>query len=170
MSTHRNDTSAVPAAACRTCGGWRSSGGMAQHAHETTPVMGRTGCTCNAGINQLPYAEGIVTTASAFVAGVRAIQASPTAEPLIAAARAAHGSLPAVALAALAGTDRRVRLFLGDPETGRDWGEENDVTGYVGRSTGPSKVPLLLATRRSMGGGAILVDCVLRMLVDGCEI
>lgn len=110
-----------------------------------------------------------MTTASAFVAGVRAIQASPTAEPLIAAAIAAHGSLPAVALAALAGTDRRVRLFLGDPETGRDWGEENDVTGYVGRSTGPSKVPLLLATRRSMGGGAILVDCVLRMLVDGRE-
>ena len=55
MSTHRNDTSNVPAAACPTCGGWHSSGGMSQHAHETTPVLGRTGCTCNGGVNQLPY-------------------------------------------------------------------------------------------------------------------
>jgi hypothetical protein len=97
------------------------------------------------------------------------ITAPESAAPLIAVAREAVDSLPINALPLLAGRDVRVRLFLGDPTTGRDWGEENDVTGYVGRSTGPTKVPLLLATRRSMGGGAILVENVLRMLVDERE-
>ena len=114
-----------------------------------------------------------MTTASAFAANVRAAgaaNASDNGRALIAVARQAYNSLPEVALAALAGTGRRVRLFYGDPATGRDWGDENDVTGYVGRSTGTDKVPLLLATPRSTGGGAILVSSVLRMLVDGCEI
>lgn len=50
----------------------------------------------------------------------------------------------------------RLRLFLGDTKTGRDWGEENDTIGRVGRSTGRIKVPLLFRTSRSSGGGAIL--------------
>jgi len=88
---------------------------------------------------------------------------------LVVVATEAHNSLPAVALPRLAGSAKRVRLFYGDPETGRDWGEENDVTGYVGLSTGTVKAPLLLASRRSTGGTAISVDRVLRMLVDGVE-
>jgi len=71
-------------------------------------------------------------------------------------------------------TGTRIRLYLGDPATGRDWGEENDVTGFIGQSVGwghnPQKVPLLLHSRRSSGGGAILVDNVLRILADGREV
>jgi len=38
----------------------------------------------------------------------------------------------------------QLRLFLGDTQTGRDWMEENDVVGRIGRSTGQMKVPLLI--------------------------
>jgi hypothetical protein len=57
----------------------------------------------------------------------------------------------------------RVRLFLGDVATGKAWNEENDVTGTIGRSTGLYKVPLLIASSRSMGGGAILDHCIMRI-------
>jgi hypothetical protein len=61
------------------------------------------------------------------------------------------------------GTGERVRLFLGDPDTGRDWNEEHDVAGRIGRSTGPTKVPLLIASRRSMGGPQLLDYCIVRI-------
>jgi hypothetical protein len=63
-----------------------------------------------------------------------------------------------------------VRLFLGDATTGKDWLEENDVAGYLGRSTGPVKVLLLLKSKQSSGGPAILCDCIVRLLVDGREV
>jgi hypothetical protein len=59
--------------------------------------------------------------------------------------------------------NRLIRIFLGDPKTGRDWCEENDVVGRIGRSTGSQKVPLLLAEEENWGG-AILTDCVLRIM------
>lgn len=67
-------------------------------------------------------------------------------------------------------TGARVRLFLGDRETGKDWNEENDVTGFIGRSSGPIKIPLLLRTKSSSGGGSILCDCIVRLLVNGREV
>ena len=57
----------------------------------------------------------------------------------------------------------RLHISLGDPADGRDWLEENDINGYVGRSMGPVKVPLLIANRRSLGGGAILDHCIVRI-------
>ncbi len=57
----------------------------------------------------------------------------------------------------------RLHISLGDPETGDDWLEEFDVYGYIGRSMGPIKVPLLIANRRSLGGGAILDHCIVRI-------
>jgi len=63
----------------------------------------------------------------------------------------------------LIGKGVRVRLFLGDTETGRDWCEEYDVTGTISLSMGPQKVPILLASKRSSGGGAILTHCILRI-------
>lgn len=42
-----NDLTDIPAAACNKCGGWTSFGGMSQHSKTTTPVLGRTGCTCH---------------------------------------------------------------------------------------------------------------------------
>lgn len=61
------------------------------------------------------------------------------------------------------GDGQLIRIFLGDPKTGRDWCEENDVVGRVGRSTGSQKVPLLLCDGESWGG-AILTECVLRIM------
>ena len=52
---------------------------------------------------------------------------------------------------------------MGDTDTGWDWLEEFETHGYVGRSIGPVKVPLLVANRRSLGGGAILTHCVVRI-------
>lgn len=60
-------------------------------------------------------------------------------------------------------TGRRIRLHYGDRDTGRDWLEEHDVTGSVGRSMGPLKVPLMIHNARSHGGGAILTDCIVRI-------
>lgn len=65
---------------------------------------------------------------------------------------------------------QRVRLFYGDRVTGRDWGEENDVTGTVSASTGWFKCLIIIANARSSGGLAILTGCIVRMLVDGREV
>jgi len=55
-----------------------------------------------------------------------------------------------------------VRLWYGDPDTGKTWLEEHDLVGKVGRSTGILKVPLLVA-KGDDGGGAILTANVLRI-------
>ncbi len=57
----------------------------------------------------------------------------------------------------------RIHVSFGDAATGLDWLEEFDAHGYVGRSMGPVKVPLLVANRRSTGGGAILDHCIVRI-------
>lgn len=59
----------------------------------------------------------------------------------------------------------KIRLYYGDKETGRDWCEEYDTRGTVGRSTGAIKIPLLIKTSRSSGGGAILTDCIVKLVV-----
>ncbi len=58
---------------------------------------------------------------------------------------------------------RRVRLYYGDTKTGQDWNEEFDTMGTVGRSTGNIKIPLLISNARSMGGGAILDHCIVKI-------
>jgi len=67
--------------------------------------------------------------------------------------------------------DTLVRVFYGDTLTGRDWGEEFDTVGYVGRSTGTQKVPLLIERLlhgqrfvRACGGNAILDHCIVRIM------
>ena len=57
----------------------------------------------------------------------------------------------------------RVRIFLGDRATGREWGEEHDVAGYMGRSTGTRKIPLMINNRRSLGGPGLLDHCILKL-------
>lgn len=57
----------------------------------------------------------------------------------------------------------RIHVSFGDASTGLDWLEEWDITGYVSRSMGSIKVPLLVANRRSTGGGAILDHCIVRI-------
>lgn len=58
---------------------------------------------------------------------------------------------------------QRLRLYYGDVKTGRSWMDEHDMVGYIGRSMGMLKVPLLMETKRS-GGGAILTDCIVRII------
>lgn len=78
---------------------------------------------------------------------------------------------------------RRFRIFYGDTDRpdfeqvhgrqsnpGEDWGEEYEVTGTIGRSTGWKPIPLLIHNSRSMGGGAIMTDCIVRILIDGREV
>lgn len=57
----------------------------------------------------------------------------------------------------------RLHISLGDTGSGRDWLEEFETHGYISRSMGLTKVPLILANRRSMGGGAILDHCIVRI-------
>lgn len=57
----------------------------------------------------------------------------------------------------------RIRVWYGDTDTGKAWAEEYDVLGYVGRSTGGVKIPLLVHNRNSFGGGGILDHCIVRI-------
>ena len=68
-------------------------------------------------------------------------------------------------LESMRGTNTRVRLFLGDTETGEAWADAYGVCGTIGRSMGPVKVPLMISSKRSLGGGAILDHCIVGILV-----
>ena len=57
----------------------------------------------------------------------------------------------------------RLHISLGETDTGRDWLEEFESYGSIGRSMGQIKVPLLIANTRSLGGGAILDHCIVRI-------
>lgn len=57
----------------------------------------------------------------------------------------------------------RIRVHYGDTETGRDWMDRYHVTGRVGRSCGPVKIPVLVHNKSSMGGPGILDHCIVRI-------
>jgi hypothetical protein len=59
---------------------------------------------------------------------------------------------------------RRVRVWFGDVLTGKSWDEENDVCGYIGKSTGMNKIPLLIHNEKSFGGGALLCDSIVKIV------
>lgn len=58
----------------------------------------------------------------------------------------------------------RIMLEYGDVETGKGWGDTYDVTGYIGRSMGPIKIPILVHNARSSGGGGILDHCIVNIV------
>ena len=62
---------------------------------------------------------------------------------------------------------RRVRLYYGDTESGRDWLEEFGMEGTIGNSMGPLQIPILLSNSRSHGGPALLDHCIVK--VKGTE-
>jgi hypothetical protein len=64
----------------------------------------------------------------------------------------------------------RIRIHLGDVQTGRDWLDEWDVTGIVGRSMGPIRIPLMIATIRSSGGPGILDHCIVRIRTNSRDL
>lgn len=57
----------------------------------------------------------------------------------------------------------RLIFDFGDIKTGQSWGEVDDIAGHVGRSTGNIKIPLLIKTSRSFGGGALLDNCIVKI-------
>lgn len=61
----------------------------------------------------------------------------------------------------------RIRVYYRDQKTGRCWMDEALTTGTVGRSTGRIKIPLLIATRRSLGGPALLDSCIIKIASSG---
>lgn len=76
-----------------------------------------------------------------------------------------EGTKPEVgkALEHLLAQQVRCRIWYGDTETGLAWPDEHDVLGTIGRSTGPRKAALLIHNANSMGGGAILTACIVRI-------
>lgn len=69
-----------------------------------------------------------------------------------------EGAVCAV-LCGLLESRQRVRLFYG--KDGTVWPEENDVLGYIGRSTGKTPCYLLIHNSRSTGGPAISVGSIM---------
>lgn len=57
----------------------------------------------------------------------------------------------------------RCRFHWGNAKTGKDWRDNCDVLGRIGRSTGSIKIPILLYNNRSIGGGAILDHCIVKI-------
>ena len=57
----------------------------------------------------------------------------------------------------------RVRIWYGSIETGHAWLEELEVTGQIGLSMGPIRIPILLSNSRSIGGGGVLDHCIVKI-------
>jgi hypothetical protein len=55
----------------------------------------------------------------------------------------------------------RLRIHYGDPATGDPWGDIE--TGYIGRSTGTTKIPIIIRKTTSFGGPGILDYCICRI-------
>jgi hypothetical protein len=55
---------------------------------------------------------------------------------------------------------QRVAIHFGDVVTGKEAYVER---GTIGRSTGTQKIPLLVKTSRSLGGGALLSEAILKI-------
>jgi hypothetical protein len=58
---------------------------------------------------------------------------------------------------------RRLRVWYGDGKTGESWFEDFNTTGYIGRSCGDFKVPLIISNSRSRGGSALSVGSIIRV-------
>jgi len=59
---------------------------------------------------------------------------------------------------------QRIKLYLGDIETGRDWHEEHDTVGYIGLSRGrDARYPILVYNERSYGGGSLMDNCIVKI-------
>lgn len=57
----------------------------------------------------------------------------------------------------------RLKIYLGDKKTGRDWHEEHERFCYIGRSNGTYKVPLAISKSNSHGGGALLDNAIVKI-------
>jgi hypothetical protein len=56
----------------------------------------------------------------------------------------------------------RIRFRYGDDD-GLDWGDSCGMEGYISRSCGPCKVPLVIYNSRTIGGPVILTARIVRI-------
>lgn len=61
---------------------------------------------------------------------------------------------------------QRVRVFYGNTITGQDWGEDCDTMGYVDRSYGEVRVPILVKTKRSGYGAPLLANHIVKITIN----
>ena len=58
----------------------------------------------------------------------------------------------------------RIRVYLGDIETGKNWIEDCDIMGYVGLSKGlKAYYPILVFNKRSYGGSSLCDNRILKI-------
>ena len=57
----------------------------------------------------------------------------------------------------------RIKIDLGNVKTGKSWNDSYDTCGYIGRSSGQYKIPLLIHNSRSFGGPGILDHCIIKI-------
>lgn len=55
----------------------------------------------------------------------------------------------------------RITITYGDTTTGCAWGDAE--SGYLSRSTGTTRIPILVYNTRSMGGQGVLDNCIVRI-------
>lgn len=60
----------------------------------------------------------------------------------------------------------RLKIYYGDKVTGKDWLEESDTIGKIGRSTGRVKVPILLKHFNSAGGPEITTSTIVKIVTS----
>jgi hypothetical protein len=70
-------------------------------------------------------------------------------------------------LESLCHSEKWLRLYYGDKESGLCWGDEFNTMGYIGRSTGTKPVMLLVNNKRSLGGPGILTACIIKITYHG---
>jgi hypothetical protein len=65
--------------------------------------------------------------------------------------------------------NRRIKFCYGyttGPQAGQDWGDSANMCGYVGRSCGQYKVPIVLYNKRTRGGPSILDHCIIKIQIS----
>jgi len=59
-------------------------------------------------------------------------------------------------------TNQRIIVTYGNTSTGASWSDRG--VGYVGRSGGSTKIPIILFNTRSHGGGPLLEHCIVKII------
>lgn len=62
--------------------------------------------------------------------------------------------------------NKRIKFRYGHttgPQAGQDWGDSANMCGYVSRSCGQYKVPIVLYNKRTRGGPSILDHCIVKI-------
>ncbi len=57
----------------------------------------------------------------------------------------------------------RVKVYLGDAVTGKDWMEESDKMGFIGRSSGPIKIPIIMKYEGAPGGTDLMPENIVKL-------